>query len=272
MTTILRQWRLWILVLLLVGPVLAYVGFGTIWLWQHGWLWIAALLWIVAGTAFSILAARWTKDAHPIMPPLDWDSPSTFSPRDREAWKIVQEESDAGEAVAMEKLLGADLYIETGRRLLGRLAAFYHPATSHPLDEVPLIELLTALELASEDLAQLSRQVPGGDLITLSHWRRALQVAGYISKANDLYAMFSPILNPLSGLARLGTRELIVKPAWKNMQQNVLRWFYQAYVNRLGVHLIELMSGRLAIGVDQYRRLTRRSLVPAAAIPGRASP
>ncbi len=32
------------------------------------------------------------------------------------------------------------------------------------------------------------------------------------------------------------------------MQQNVLRWFYQAYVNRLGVHLIELLSGRLAIG------------------------
>src|SRR4029079_19358822 len=186
---------------------------------------------------FSILAARWTKDVHHIMPPLDWDSPATFSPRDRDAWKIVEEESDAGDALAMEELLGADLYIETGRRLLGRLAAFYHPATSHPLDEVPLIELLTALELASEDLAQLSRQVPGGDVITLSHWRRALQVAGYISKANDIYSMFSPILNPLSGLARLGTRELIIKPAWKDMQQNVLRWFYQAYVNRVGVHL-----------------------------------
>ena len=267
MTSLLRQWRLWILVLLLVGPVVAYVGFGTVWLWQRGWLWIAALVWIIAGTGFSILAARWTKDANPIMPPLDWDSPSTFSPRDREAWKIVEEESAAGEELAMEKLLGADLYIETGRRLLGRLAAFYHPAASHPLDQVPLIELLTALELASEDLAQLSRQVPGGDMITLSHWRRAIQVAGYISKANDLYAMFSPILNPLSGLARLGTRELIMKPAWRNMQQNVLRWFYQAYVNRLGVHLIELMSGRLAIGTEQYRRLTRRSLLPLSAAP-----
>ena len=270
MTSMLRQWRLWFLVLLLVGPVLAYVGFGTIWLWQRGWLWIAALLWIIAGTAFSILAARWTKDAHPIMPPLDWDSPLTFSPRDREAWKIVEEESDSGEALAMEELLGPDLYIETGRRLLRRLAAFYHPTTSHPLDQVPLIELLTAIELASEDLAQLSRQVPGGDLITLSHWRRALQVAGYISKANDLYSMFSPILNPLSGLARLGTRELIVKPAWRNMQQNVLRWFYQAYVNRLGVHLIELMSGRLAIGAEQYRRLTRRSLLPSSAAPAQS--
>ena len=119
------------------------------------------------------------------------------------------------------------------------------------------------MELAAEDLAQLSRQVPGGDMITLSHWRRAIQVAGYISKANDIYAYVSPILNPLSGLARLGTRELIIKPAWKDMQQNVLRWFYQAYVNRVGVHLIELMSGRLAIGAEQYRRLTRRSSLTA---------
>ena len=47
-----------------------------------------------------------------------------------------------------------------------------------------------------------------------------------------------------------------MKPAWKSMQQNVLRWFYQAYVNRLGMHLIELLSGRLAIGAHQYRRLT----------------
>ena len=267
MMSILKQWRVWVLAILLIGPVLAYVAFGTIWLWERGWLWLtaAALIWIITGTAFSILAARWTKNTHPIMPPLDWDSPSTFSPRDREAWKIIEQASDAGEMLAMENLVGPELYIETGRKLLRQLAEFYHPNAKNPLDEVPLIELLTALELASEDLAQLSRQIPGGDMITLSHWRRAIQISGYISRANDLYSMISPILNPLSGLARLGTRELLVKPAWKNMQQNVLRWFYQAYVNRLGVHLIELMSGRLAIGADQYRRLTRRSALPPSA-------
>ena len=265
MISILKQWRVWVLAVLLIGPVLAYVAFGTIWLWERGWLWFAALLWIAAGTVFSILAARWTKNVHPIMPPLDWESPSTFSPRDREAWKIVEQESDTGETLAMEALVEPEIYIETGRRLLRRLAEFYHPNTTNPLDDVPLIELLTALELASEDLAGLSRQIPGGDMITLSHWRRAVQISGYISRANDLYSMISPILNPLSGLARLGTRELLVKPAWKNMQQNVLRWFYQAYVNRLGVHLIELMSSRLAIGAERYRRLTRRAALPAAA-------
>ncbi|APW60782.1 GTPase domain-containing protein [Paludisphaera borealis] len=260
---LLREWRTGVLLILLVGPFLAYIGFGTLWLIERGWLLVAVIAWIVAGGAFAILAARWTTSVRTVMPPLDWDAPKTFSPQDREAWKIVQDDAQEAEKLAMEALIDGDRYIETGRELLKHLAAHYHPDSTHPLDEVPVVELLTALELAAEDLAKLTRQVPGGDLITLSHWRRAIQMAGYISKANDLYALVSPFLNPLSGLTRIGTRELIVKPAWKNMQQNVLRWFFQAYVNRMGVHLIELFSGRLAIGADQYRRLTRRGSLPA---------
>jgi uncharacterized protein len=261
----LRQWRSWVLVALLAGPVLAYVGLGMLWLWERGWVvcTIAAVVWVVAGVAFSVLASRWTKTSRSLMPPLDWDSPHTFSPLDRDAWKLVQDEADQGETLTFDVLLGADVYIETGRRLVRRLAEHYHPLAANPLDDVPLVELLTAFELATEDLTALCRQIPGGDLIALSHWRRAVQVAGYITKANDLYTFVSPFLNPITGLTRLGTREWIVKPAWKSMQQNVLRWFYQAYVNRLGMHLIELLSGRLAIGAHQYRRLTRRSSVAA---------
>jgi len=246
--------------MLLVGPVLAYVGLGMLWLWERGWVacTVAAVLWLAAGGVFSVLAMRWTKSTRPLMPPLDWDSPQTFSPLDRDAWKLVQDEADQGEKLSFDVLLGGDVYIETGRRLLRRLAGHYHPFTTDPLDDVPVVELLTVFELAAEDLGGLCRQMPGGDLIALAHWRRAVQVAGYINKANDLYSFVLPFLNPVTGLTRLGTREWIVKPAWKSMQQNVLRWFYQAYVNRLGMHLIELLSGRLAIGVTQYRRLTRR--------------
>ncbi|MFI5460646.1 MAG: GTPase [Isosphaerales bacterium] len=256
----LKQWRSWVLVMLLVGPVLAYVGLGMIWLWERGWVacTVAAVLWLAAGGAFSLLASRWTKTTRPLMPPLDWDAPQTFSPRDRDAWKLVEDEADHGEKLSFDVLLGGDVYIETGRRLLGRLADHYHPFTANPLDDVPVVELLTAFELAAEDLAGLGRQVPGGDLIAPAHWRRAVQVAGYINKANDLYSFVLPFLNPVTGLTRLSTREWIVKPAWKSMQHNLLRWFYQAYVNRLGMHLIELLSGRLAIGASQYRRLTRR--------------
>jgi uncharacterized protein len=259
------RWRSWVLVGLLVGPVLTYVSLGMLWLWERGWVacTVAAVLWLAAGGAFSVLAARWTKTARQLLPPLDWDSPQTFSPLDRDAWKLVQDEADQTESLSFDVLLGGDVYIETGRRLLARLAAHYHPFKTNPLDDVPLVELLTALELAAEDLTGLCRQIPGGDMIALAHWRKAVQVAGYINKANDLYSFVLPFLNPVTGLTRLGTREWIVKPAWKSMQHNVLRWFCQAYVNRLGMHLIELLSGRLAIGARQYRRLTRRPGIAA---------
>ncbi len=183
----------------------------------------------------------------------------------------MQEEADQGELLMFDVLLSSDVYINSGLRLFRRLAKHYHPDATNPLDNVPLIELLTALELAAEDLSGLCRQVPGGDLISLAHWRRAVQVAGYISKASDLYSYLSPLLNPVTGLARLGTQHWIVKPAWKSTQQNVLRWFYQAYLNRLGIHFIELLSGRLAIGATQYRRLTRRA-TGAEDVPGDVGP
>ena len=101
-------------------------------------------------------------------------------------------------------------------------------------------------------------------MITPSHWKKAVTVAGYIQRANDIYSYLLPIFSPVTGLVRLGTQQWMVKPAWKNMQQNLLRWFFRAYVNRLGVHLIELYSGRLAIGAEQYRKLTARAAPPAA--------
>jgi hypothetical protein len=89
--------------------------------------------------------------------------------------------------------------------------------------------------------------------------KTAVQAAGYITKANNLYSYILPLFNPLTGISRLASQHLMVKPAWKTMQQNLLRWFFEAYVNRLGMHLIELYSGRLVIGAPQYRRLTRKT-------------
>ena len=265
-----RLWRAGVLSVLLVGPILAYIAFGALWLQDRGWLLYATTIWIVSGIVFGILASRWTRAKRAILPPIDWDAPNTFSPFDRQAWTLVEEESERGDTISMETLSGFDIYIETGRKLARRLAEHYHPLSNDPIEHVPVVELLTALELAAEDLNHLCRQIPGGDLVTAAHWKRAVQAAGYIQKANDIYGYLLPIFNPVTGLARLGTQQWMVKPAWKNMQQNVLRWFYRAYVNRLGTHLIELYSGRLAIGVEQYRKLTRKSgsrAAPTAAEP-----
>jgi uncharacterized protein len=263
---VLRNWRSWVLVVLLVGPIAAYIGFGALWLMERGWLLIAGALWIASGIVFAILASRWTKSSRELLPPIDWDAPQTFAPADRQAWDLVEREAEQGDAVPLETLSGADIYIETGRRLTRRLAEHYHPLSKDPIEHVPIVELMTALELAAEDLTGLCRQVPGGDLVTASHWKQAVQVAGYIQKANDIYSYLLPIFSPMTGLVRLGTQQWMVKPAWRDMQQNLLRWFYRAYVNRLGMHLIELYSGRLAIGADQYRRLTRKTAKASHAI------
>ncbi len=256
----LKSWKTWVLIVLLIGPYAVYIGLGFLWLFERGWLLasLAGLLGFGGGVLFYVLAARWTRTNRDLLPPIDWNTPSTFSPIDRQAWSIVEGESDVGEGVPLESLTGADLYIDTGRRLANRLAKHYHPLSDDPIENVPVIELLTALELAAEDLNGLCRQVPGGDMITAGHWKTAIQAAGYITKANNLYSYILPLFNPLTGISRLASQHLMVKPAWKTMQQNLLRWFFQAYVNRLGMHLIELYSGRLVIGSAQYRRLVRK--------------
>jgi predicted GTPase len=264
--TMIANWRAWVLLVLFLGPPLAYIGFGVLWLREQGWLLYATLLWFAAGIAFALLSARWTRSRQPILPPLDWDAPRTFSPFDRKAWALVEEAAEQGDSAAMNTLSEIDIYITAGRSLARQLAGHYHPLSENPIEHVPVVDLLTALELAAEDLNRLCRQVPGGDLVTPAHWKTAVQAASFLQRASDIYSFLLPLFSPGTGLVRLGTQQLMVKPAWRDMQQNLLRWFFWAYINRLGTHLIELYSGRLVIGAEQYRRLTRRSAQEAHAI------
>jgi uncharacterized protein len=258
---VLKNWRSWVLLLLFVGPYLAFMGFGFLWLLERGkvWVLVAAGLSIVSGVAVSLLLSRWTKSTRAFLPPIDWDVPHTFSEFDRQAWALVEAEAERGDALDMAALSSFNIYIETGQKLANRLAAHYNPLSTDPIERVSVVELLTALELAAEDLIQLCRQVPGGDLVTPADWKKAVVAANYIQKASDLYTYLLPLFNPVTGIPRMATQHLMVKPAWKNMQQNLLRWFFRAFVNRLGTHLIELYSGRLVIGADQYRKLTRKA-------------
>jgi hypothetical protein len=255
-----KSWKTWVLITLLAGPYAVYIGLGFLWLIQHGW-WVATAAGFVgfgSGVLFYLLAAKWTKQNIEVLPPIDWESPGSFAPIDREAWALVEHESQEAESVSIEAMSKANFYLDSGRKLAEQLAKHYHPETADAIEGVPIIELLTALELAAEDLNSLVRQVPGGDLITTGHWKSAVQAAGWISKANKVYSFLLPAINPMTGFSRLASQHLMVKPAWRNVQDNLLRWFYQAYVNRLGIHLIELYSGRLVIGAEQYRKIIRK--------------
>lgn len=260
-----QSWRAWVLMLLFVGPTLVYVVLGALWLAEHrgplGFkgelLLYGVLLWVACGVAFALFANRWTGNEHRLLPPIDWDRPETFTPRDLEGWKMVQEEAVQADTLPIEVLLRFDTFEKSGLTLARRLASHYRPDAVDPVNHVAVVELLTAFQLAAEDLGRLCREVPGGDLITPAHYQKALQAANYVQRASDLYNFLLPVFQPLTGLARLGVQKLLVQPAWRGMQRNLLRWFFRAYLNRLGHHLIELYSGRLAVGAETYRRLTR---------------
>ena len=245
----------------LSGRSLPTWGFGAYWLFQHGWLIIAGSIWVATGIVFGFLAAGWTRSQTPILPPIDWDAPQTFAKIDRDAWAMVEKEAELGESVSLEGLTEFDLYINTGRRLAAHLAEHYHPLSSDPLQTVPVVE---RLDRSGACGGRPQPALPAG-----SRGRHAHPLAleegrsgGRICPArNEIYSFLLPIFSPVNGLVRLGTQQLMTKPAWRDMQQNLLRWFFRAYVNRLGTHLIELYSGRLAIGADQYRRLTRRGKI-----------
>jgi hypothetical protein len=254
----LTNWRLWVLGLLFLAPPAVLVGLGFAWLGERGWALWGSLAWVTSAVVFSVLSVRWTRTRRTVLPPLDWSAPRTFAPIDREAWSIVLAEAEQADRLKPGELGSIDLYIKTGQRLAERLARHYHPNAADPIERVPVAELLTALELASEDLGRLLREVPGGDIVTLAHWKTGQQVASFMSKAGEYYNYLLPLFQPVQGLVRLGAQKLMAEPAWRGMQLNILRWFYRAFVQRLGTHLIEMYSGRLGIGADLYRKLTRR--------------
>jgi uncharacterized protein len=54
---------------------------------------------------------------------------------------------------------------------------------------------------------------------------------------------------------RYAVNQLGTTLPWQLLQQNLLLWFYTAYVQRLGTYLIDLNSGRLRVGAWRYREL-----------------
>src|SRR5947207_967390 len=53
------------------------------------------------------------------------------------------------------------------------------------------------------------------------------------------------------------------------LQQNLILWFYTAYINRLGTYLIDLNSGRLRVGAERYRAWIKAAQQPVMQVtPG----
>ena len=256
------SWRGGLLLALYIVPPVVYFCLGAWWLFEKGLLIYGLAGWLICTILFSLLSKRWFDGAEKILPPLDWEKPWTFAPRDSQAWAIVQETALQANELTLERLSRIETYRETSDELARRIAACYYPNVENPLEKVPIVDLIVAIQLAAEDLERLCRQIPVMDQLTPGHLKGITKAMGVAQSANEIYNFALPVFRPVTGLPRLIVQKLVAEPAWRQTKEGVQRWLFRAYVNRLGVHLVELCSGRLRAGSAAYRHSTGRTAHP----------
>lgn len=264
------RWRVIVVLVLIVLPLFVMAGIGSYYLWREGRAFLA--WWPLAGCMILgyLLAWHWQRKQQLLkptaeIPPLHWTE------RDHEAWKIV--ESRAQEAAKLDPNRVGELqfYVDTGRELALELARFYHPQAQDPIGDLTIPEILAVIELAAHDLSRsVDQYLPGGHLLTIDQWRQARQLTGWYQRASKVYWLISAVFAPIETGLRYATSQLGMSRPWQMLQQNLIAWFYTAYVHRLGTYLIDLNSGRLRVGAARYRELVHAS--PAGAAPPAAPP
>lgn len=252
-----KWWRWYILLGLFLLPVIILMGLGFYFLWQSGWgLLLGWGLLGCIGLAY-FLALRWQKKQKLLQPPME--IPLVWTDRDHQAWKIVEQHTIKVKDFSAEQLVSMKTYQETAETLALELARFYHPKSADPISALTIPEILTVVELATHDLAEMVDQyLPGGHLLTLRDFQRIKKAADWYPTISNITWMLSAVFSPVNTAARYLTANAGLTRPWQMLQQNVLVWFYTAYANRLGVYLIELNSGRLGVGADRYLQLKQR--------------
>lgn len=250
-------WRGFLLAFLYLVPPVVYFCLGAYWLYENGYLFFGIAGWLGFTIVFAALSRIWLKDSTKVLPPLDWEKPWTFAPRDAEAWKIVQDMADRTTDLSLDQLSNMQTYQDVTEELALKVASCYYPKAENPLDKLPIVDLLVAIELAAEDLELLCRQIPAMDQLTPGHLKGLTKAIGYAQTANELYNFTLPVLRPVTGIPRLLVQKLVAEPAWRQTKEGLQRWLFRAYINRLGMHLVELSSGRLRVGSEAYRKNVR---------------
>jgi predicted GTPase len=253
------RWRLAILLGLLLLPILFLIGAGSWYFWREG-LWFR-LWWPMAGCwTLALLLAWWWQRQAKLIPGPDFTPSLHWTERDREAWKLIEARARGVKDIPPSRFLEFQFYIDLARDMGRGLAGFYHPKAADPVAALTIPEILAVAELASHDLAEMvDDYLPGGHMLTVHHWRNAYKVSEWYTRASNAYWAISAIFSPINTALRYGASKLGMSRPFQLLQENLLAWFYTAYVHRVGTYLIELNSGRLRVGARRYRELVARA-------------
>jgi predicted GTPase len=258
------RWRIIVVLVLIVAPVVFLAGVGSYSLWERGLsfsLWWPMALCVCTG---YLLAWHWHRKKR-LLAPLDFSPPFHWTERDRQAWQIVEARAKDVAKLTQEQMTTFDFYVETAKEMSIELARYYHPQAADPWASLTIPELLAVIELAAHDMSELvDKYLPGGHLLTIQDLRRARSATEWYSTASTVYWGISAVLSPITtGLRYVASNVGLSRPL-QLLQQNLLAWFYTAYLQRVGCYLIDLNSGRLRIGVRRYRELVRKERDPDA--------
>jgi predicted GTPase len=266
------RWRIAVVICLLLMPFTLLAAVGSYYLWVNSWWFWAWWPLVAFMTAGYLLAWYWHRQRRLLHPP-DFDAPGHWTERDAAAWKLVEARARAAEGTDPARLSEIAYYVTTAQEMAVELATFYHPGATDPVSNLTIPEILAVIELAAHDMAELvDRYLPGGHLLTVRDWRRARQAIDWYPTASNLYWAVAALFSPLNTGLRYAASQIGLSEPFRLLQENLLVWFYTAYVHRLGTYLIEVDSGRLRVGASRYRSLIEKYKAPVDAGDGRAAP
>jgi uncharacterized protein len=253
------QPRFIVLSLLWLLPGCLYLAIGLFALYQTGWLKFVALslpiVWFV-----SWAVARWWKPSsakiHALAPPIK--GTNYWTDRDTQAIRLVDEYRRQLPPLDYAEALQWERYVRDARGIAAVLTEHYHRrADQTAVANVTLVELLTVIHLAAEDLERwVQRNVPGSGLLQFKHLHKvpmAVKAADWLQTgAFVATVLFNPIKAASYPLWRMSGRVV------SELQLEILQAFYQHYLQQIGFYLIEMYSGRLRGGSEEYHRRFRK--------------
>ncbi len=242
--------RLWVLIALTAVPVTLYIVVGAYALWKTNlliWLW-----WILpVGWALSFLLVKlWPAHSKPDAAP---PSAKHWTPRDQEAAQIVLGYQEQVDSVTPAQLTSSQFYIDQFQSLSNELAAYYHPHAADPFSSLTVPELAAAVRLVADDLEQIVlNSLPGSRLLTVNQWRSFGDTPKWANRIRNSVWAGSILINPLN-IARYGVSRGTIDKVSSGIQSELLATIYLRFIRQVGFYLIEMNSGRLRGGADEYR-------------------
>lgn len=251
------RWRIVLLALLFLTPFAVLLGYGTFHLWETGWLWYFGWGMLASLSLGYFLAWFWQAKRKLLR--VDFEVPMHWTERDKQAWQLVESRAKAAKDVNADQLSDFKHYAELSQDMAREIAEYYHPGSKDPVESLTIPEILAVIELVAHDMSDMVQQyVPAGHLITVRDWKRAKTAMEWYPTVNNLYWAANAIFAPYNTAMRYVATRIGMGTSMQLLQQNLLLWFYTAFIHRLGTYLIDLNSGRLRIGAERYRQLVKQ--------------